>query len=177
MEYCNIRNHIFFIVLILSFIISSCASSDIIRKTNYSLEVKEFNGIEHYKNGNYEEAFNLLKEPAAWGYKGSQYVIAFMFLKGQYLQQSTLLGMGWLGVAKEANVKEWSKQYDAFYSTATKAKKLEFDKIKEVYINRYGLIAQDVTCRKSLSGKSRRVRNECYHYEGIGILYDIDLVE
>ncbi|KGJ95909.1 sel1 repeat family protein [Colwellia psychrerythraea] len=163
--------------MILPFIVSSCASPELIRKTTYSLEVKEFNGIKHYKNGNYEEAFNLLKEPAAWGYKGSQYAIAFMFLKGQYLQQSTLLGMGWLGVAKEANVKDWSKQYDAFYSSATKGQKLEFDKIKEVYIKKYGLIAQDVTCRKSLSGKSRRVRIECYHYEGIGVLYDIDLVE
>ncbi len=120
---------------------------------------------------------NLLKEPAAWGYKGSQYAIAFMFLKGEYVEQSTLLGMGWLGVAKEANIKEWTNQYDAFYSAASKEQKLEFDKIKDVYIKRYGLIAQDVTCRKSTSAKSRRVRVDCYHYDGVGVLHDIDLVE
>ena len=177
MQYFNVKNFIIFLVLFLSFLTSSCTSTDIIRKTTLSLETKEFNGIKHYKDGNYEEAFNLLKEPAAWGYKGSQYTIAFMFLKGQYLQQSTLLGMGWLGVAKEANVKEWSKQYDVFYSAATKKQKLDFDKIKEVYIKRYGLMAQDVTCRKSTSAKSRRVRVDCYHYDGVGVLYDIDLVE
>jgi len=176
-QYCKVINHNIFIVLILLLIVSSCASTDTIRKTTYSLEVKEFNGIKHYKNGDYEKAFNLLKEPAAWGYKGSQYAIAFMFLKGQHVQQSTLLGMGWLGVAKEANVQEWSDQYDAFYKSAPKTKQLEFDKIKEVYIKRYGLVAQDITCRKSTSAKSRRIRMECHKYNGLGVLYDIDLVE
>jgi hypothetical protein len=164
-------------ILVLSLLISSCATTDIVRKSTFSLEVKEFNGIKNYRDGKYEEAFNLLKEPAAWGYKGSQYAIAFMFLKGQHVKQSTLLGMGWLGVAKEANVKEWTEQYDAFYSAASKKKQLEFDKIKEVYIERYGVVAQDITCRKSTSAKSKRVRMECHKYNGLGVLYDIDLVE
>ena len=167
--------NILFLVLII--LLSSCASSDVIRKTTYSLEVKEYNGIKHYKKGDYEKAFNLLKQPAAWGYKGSQYAIAFMFLKGEYVEQSTLLGMGWLGVAKEANVKSWTEQYNAFYNAATKEQKLKFDKIKDIYIQRYGLVAQDVTCRKSTSAKSKRVKVDCHKYDGTGVLYDIDLVE
>jgi len=177
MEYCKIKIYTNLLVLMLIFLISSCASTNTIRTTTHLLEVKEFSGIKNYKQGNYEKAFNLLKEPASWGYKGSQYVVAFMFLKGQYVEQSTLLGMGWLGVATEANVQEWSKQYDDFYSLATKEDKLKFDKIKAVYINRYGLVAQDVTCRKSMSAKSRRIRVDCHKYDGIGVLYDIDLVE
>jgi len=167
--------NILFLVLII--LLSSCASSDVIRKTAYSLEVKEFNGIKYYKNGDYEKAFNLLKEPAAWGYKGSQYAIAFMFLKGEYVEQSTLLGMGWLGVAKEANVKSWTEQYNAFYNASTKEQKLKFDKIKDIYIQRYGLVAQDVTCRKSTSAKSKRIKVDCHKYDGSGVLYGIDLVE
>lgn len=177
MEYCKVKSPKIFFILIFVFLVQSCASTDIIRRTTYSLEIQEFNGIKNYKQGKYEEAFDLLKEPATWGYKGSQYAIAFMFLKGQYVEQSTLLGMGWLGVAQEANVKEWSKQYDDFYSSATKENKLRFDKIKEIYIKRYGLVAQDVTCRKSTSAKSKRVRVDCHKYSGLGILYDIDLVE
>ena len=100
-----------------------------------------------------------------------------MFLKGEYVEQSTLLGMGWLGVAKEANVKNWTEQYNAFYNAATKEQKLKFDKIKDIYIQRYGLIAQDVTCRKSTSAKSKRIKVDCHKYDGIGVLYDIDLVE
>tara|TARA_B100000809_G_C14825469_1_gene418987 strand:- start:104 stop:622 length:519 start_codon:yes stop_codon:yes gene_type:complete len=163
--------------LVLTILLSSCASSDVIRKTTYSLEVKEYNGIKHYKNGDYEKAFNSLKEPAAWGYKGSQYAIAFMFLKGEYVEQSTLLGMGWLGVAKEANVKNWTEQYNAFYNAAIKDQKIKFDKIKDIYIQRYGLVAQDVTCRKSTSAKSKRVKVDCHKYNGTGVLYEIDLVE
>jgi hypothetical protein len=166
---------IFFLVL--TTLLFSCESSDIIRKTSYSFEVKEYKGIKHYKNGDYEKAFNFLKEPAAWGYKSSQYAIAFMFLKGKYVEQSTLLGMGWLGVAKEANVKDWTEQYNTFYNAATKDQKIKFDKIKDIYIQRYGLVAQDVTCRKSTSAKSKRVKVDCHKYDGIGILYEIDIVE
>jgi hypothetical protein len=63
-------------------------------KTIFSLRLDEANGIKSYKNGNYKKVFEYLKTPATWGYKGSQYTIAFMFLKGQYIQQSTLMGMG-----------------------------------------------------------------------------------
>mgnify|MGYP006173792415 FL=1 len=101
-------------VILFSIFLTSCKSTDTVRKSTVFLEMKEINGIKQYEKGNYEEAFNLLKEPAAWGYKGSQYALAFIFLKGNHVQQSTLLGMGWLGVAKEANVKEWTEQYNTF---------------------------------------------------------------
>lgn len=155
----------------------SCSSTQIIRKTTFSLEVKEVNGIKSYKNGDFEAAFNYLKEPAAWGYKGSQYAIAFMFLKGQHVQQSTLLGMGWLGVATEANVQEWSEQYATFYAAASAEEQAEFDRLRALYIERFGLAAQNVTCTKSQSTTTRRVNVSCHKYGGLGILYDIDLVE
>ena len=42
-----------------------------------------------------------------------------MFLKGYHVEQSTLLGMGWLGVATEVETEDWSDQYRALYSSAT----------------------------------------------------------
>jgi len=39
-----------------------------------------------------------------------------MFLKGQYVEQSTLIGMGWLGVAIEAEVEEWEDLFKDIYS-------------------------------------------------------------
>ena len=104
-----------FIVLFSLIIISGCQSTGIERKHANSLELDEINGIKSYQKGEYEKSFELLKTPAAWGYKGAQYTIAFMFLKGQYVQQSTLMGMGWLGVATEVETKEWSDQYRTFY--------------------------------------------------------------
>jgi outer membrane protein assembly factor BamD (BamD/ComL family) len=163
-------------VMFISIFLTSCKSTDIERKSTVFLEMKEINGIKQYEKGNYEKAFNLLKEPAAWGYKGSQYALAFMFLKGNYVQQSTLLGMGWLGVAKEANVKEWTEQYNTFYTTASNKEKKEIDVIVEEYIKRYGLISQDVTCKKAINAY-RRVDIKCHKYDGIGIIYPVDVVE
>jgi hypothetical protein len=162
---------LFFLIFLIS-----CQSTNIETKSTMSLELKEINGIKHYEKGNYEEAFNLLKIPAAWGYKGSQYALAFMFLKGNYVQQSTLLGMGWLGVANEAKVKEWGNQYNAFYMAATDDQQNKIDKIVDEYIKRYGLISQDVTCKKYINA-SRRAEIKCHKYEGVGVLYPVDLVE
>ena len=163
-------------LLCLSVFLFSCKSTDTVRKTTTSLGFKEISGVKQYDKGNYEDAFNLLKEPAAWGYKGSQYVLAFMFLKGNYVQQSTLLGMGWLGVAKEANVKEWTEQYDNFYAAATEQQKDKIDAIVTEYIKRYGLKSQDVTCKKGINAQ-RRLALECHKSNGLSILYPVELVE
>lgn len=163
-------------LLFFSLFLFSCKSTNIERKSTLFLEVKEINGIKQYEKGNYEDAFNLLKEPAAWGYKSSQYALAFMFLKGNYVQQSTLLGMGWLGVAKEVKIKEWTEQYNAFYLMATDEQKQKIDNIVEEYIKRYGLKSQDITCKKTINA-SRRREIKCHQYSGLGILYPVDLVE
>ena len=135
------------------------------------------NGLKYYKRGEFEKAFSLLQEPAAWGYKGAQYALAFMFLKGQHVEQSTLLGMGWLGVAKEANVKDWNNQYLSIYSSGTEVDKLKFDKIAGVYISRYGLAAQHVTCGRSKSVTTRMFKIDCHKNDGVGVLNNVDLVE
>jgi len=163
-------------LLCLSVFLFSCKSTDTVRKTTTSLGFKEISGVKQYDKENYEDAFNLLKEPAAWGYKGSQYVLAFMFLKGHYVQQSTLLGMGWLGVAKEANVKEWTEQYDNFYTAATEQQKDKIDAIVTEYVKRYGLKSQDVTCKKGINAQ-RRLALECHKSNRLSILYPVDLVE
>lgn len=165
-----------FIIIVVLFFVVSCKSTDTIRKTTHSLELKEFKGMKQYKDRNYEKAFNLLREPAAWGYKGSQYALAFMFLKGQYVQQSTLLGMGWLGVAIESNVKEWTEQYNNFYSVATDKQKLSIDKIVEEYIKRYGLKSQHVTCRQGINAL-KRITVKCFKNDGLSTLYPVDVVE
>ena len=154
-----------------------CQSTKVERKTVLSLELDEINGIKYYQKGEYKKSFELLKIPATWGYKGAQYAIAFMFLKGQYVQQSTLLGMGWLGVATEMETEDWSEQYRAFYSAATPKQKLKIDKIVDEYIIRYGMKSQHITCKKSATILSRRIKHFCSKSDNLSIVYDIDLVE
>jgi hypothetical protein len=68
---------------------------------------QESTGLRHYDRGNYEKAFENLSTTAARGFKESQYILAFMFLKGQHVKSSLVLGMGWLGVAIESEEPEW----------------------------------------------------------------------
>ena len=179
MSYININKKFISAILglIITLLITSCASSGLITKTQNSLALKEMKGLKYYKREEFEKAFSLLQEPAAWGYKGAQYALAFMFLKGQHVEQSTLLGMGWLAVAKEANVKDWNNQYISIYSSGTELDKLKFDKIADVYISRYGLSAQHVTCGRSTSVTTRVFKIDCHKNEGVGVLYDVDLIE
>ncbi|WP_462152580.1 SEL1-like repeat protein [Pseudoalteromonas xiamenensis] len=154
-----------------------CQSNNIVRKTHLSLELDEINGIKKYQEEEYEEAFELLKTPATWGYKGAQYVMAFMFLKGQHVEQSTLLGMGWLGVATEIETEEWSDQYRALYNAAEPKFQKRIDKIVEEYIRRYGMKSQHVVCSKSPTTRSRAVKHVCTKSDNLSVIYDVDLVE
>jgi len=157
-------------------LLMSCKSNDVKLIPLYTLEAKEINGIKEYQRGNHKQAFDLLKEPASFGYKGSQYTLGFMFLKGQHVQQSTLLGMGWLGVAIEANVKEWQEQYNTFYSAASTTQKKQIDKIVQKYIEQYGLKSQHVTCTKEIN-TSKRLDVKCHKYEDASIVYPVETVE
>jgi TPR repeat protein len=154
-----------------------CQSTPVERKTVLSLELDEISGIKSYQKGEYKKSFELLKIPATWGYKGSQYMIAFMFLKGQHVQQSTLLGMAWLAVATEMETEDWSDQYRALYSSSPPKQKLKIDKIVEEYIRRYGMKSQHVICKKSATIRTRKVKHVCSKSDRLSTIYEIDLVE
>jgi len=173
------------ITLFMQLLIAGCQSTSNPSTKNPSIRLKpalsvalqEVDGIKKYKAGKYKEAFELLKTPATWGYKGAQYAIAFMFLKGQHVQQSTLLGMGWLGVATEAKTSEWFEQYQSFYNAASADEKLKIDKIVAKYIRRYGMKAQHITCRRSKNRGVLSFKQKCYKSDKLSTIYEIDLVE
>ncbi|MBH0078743.1 sel1 repeat family protein [Pseudoalteromonas sp. NZS11] len=160
-------------------LLGGCNSSPINLYSDTTMKKNEYNGIKAYRKGEFEAAFNYLKEPAGLGYKSAQYTLAFMFLKGQYLEQSTKLGMGWLGVAKEAGVENWSAQYDAFYSAATTQQKQLIDETVALYITQFGVKAQNMTCRSSTSPRRTfgEVKIDCTKHEGIVTEHDIQIIE
>ena len=114
-----------FYLLMLLFLIS-CKSTSVNIKEIGVIDRQQKSGIKFYENGEYEKAFHELSELAAWGYKDSQYALAFMFLKGLYVEQSILIGMGWLGVAAESNIEEWTALFDKLYSSATDEDKSKY---------------------------------------------------
>ena len=166
-------------LLLTTALLTGCNSSPVGLYSDNTMKKKEYNGVKAYKKGEFEKAFNYLEQPASLGYKSAQYTLAFMFLKGQYLAQSTKLGMGWLGVAKEAGVENWSLQYDTFYNAASAKEKQQIDKIVAVYIERFGVKAQNMTCRRSTSPRRTfgEIKIDCSKHDGAVTVYDVDIIE
>jgi hypothetical protein len=164
-----------YVVLLL--LLVSCKSTKVVSKDIDTIHKQEKWGVTLYERGDYEGAFRELSELAKWGYKDSQYGLAFMFLKGQHVKQSTLIGMGWLGVASESGIEEWEELYQKLYSHASKEEQNKFDLIVADYKSKFGLKVQHVSCRKTNNGLSKKVLMKCTKRDRVSKVYDIDLIE
>ena len=137
---------------------------------------QESTGLRHYDRGNYEKAFENLSTTAARGFKESQYILAFMFLKGQHVETSLVLGMGWLGVAIESEEPEWIELYHSIYQRATPEQRQLIDVKVSQYIQQFGLVTQNVTCSRRPSAGTRRIESRCIKdAEKISPIYPVEL--
>lgn len=164
-----------FIVLLTS--LTGCQSTRMEQKTETTLFLQERQGIKKYYAGDYQEAFELLSETATWGLKESQYFLAFMFMKGQYVEQSPVLGMAWLGVANEINRQDWHMQFDAFYQAATPEIQNRIDSKLQQYIAQYGMSTQNITCAMQTQIDSAKPKLRCNKGPGTTPLYPVELAE
>ncbi|MCF6318393.1 MAG: hypothetical protein L3J83_03800 [Proteobacteria bacterium] len=126
---------------------------------------KERQGISLHRKQKYEKAFEKLYETAQWGLKDSQYFLAIMFLKGQFVEQDTVKGMGYLGVANEADIKKRKELFDAVYSTLSSDVKLLVDKRVEEYISKIGVKAKSIKCSELHNVGSRVAVVNCDFYK------------
>jgi len=122
---------------------------------------KEARGIRAYTGGRYESAFNMLSETASRGMKESQYVLALMFLKGEYVDKSILIGLGWLGVAIESGNEEWNKTFNTLYESMNDAQRAMVDAKVNDYVAKYGTVIQGIACKKRTAAGSRRIEVRC----------------
>ena len=123
--------------------------------------------MRHYERGDFANAFDDLSHTAVRGLKRSQYMLSFMFMKGQHVNKSTLLALGWLGVAKESGEREWVEQFDKIYAVLTPQQQQIVDSKVQQYVDWYGMAAQNVQCSKRHSTVgSRRRQATCLKVEG-----------
>jgi TPR repeat protein len=122
---------------------------------------KEARGIRAYTGGRYESAFNMLSDTASKGMKESQYVLALMFLKGEYVDKSILIGLGWLGVAIESGNEEWNNTFNTLYESMNDAQRAMVDAKVNDYVAKYGTVIQGITCKKRTAAGSRRFEVRC----------------
>ena len=125
-----------------------------------SLELSESAGLRYYNNQKYAAAAENLTKAAQGGMKKSQYLLGFMYLKGQHVPQSVVEGMAWLGVASESGKKEWKNAYKQIYAKATKAQRKAIKSRLDKFISLYGMQTQNVSCKrdKKLGSNKREIR-------------------
>ena len=144
---------------VVSYVYSSHVVADEITYGTWdSLVRDEKAGIRHYKKGNYKRAFERLKLPAQMGLKEAQYALAFMFLKGQYVNQSLDIGMAWLGVANEIHVRDWKQTYDQVYAALSPQEQSRIDRKVATYVDMFGMETQNLNCDKN---SGRRISISC----------------
>ncbi|ANO52281.1 SEL1-like repeat protein [Woeseia oceani] len=126
----------------------------------------EERGLRYYERGEYDRAFEYLSETATRGLKKSQYLLAFMFLKGQHVDKSILLGMSWLGVAAESGNEEWVNLYNRLYASSNPAQQQMIDRKVEQYKRQYGMQVMNVHCTEQPVTGSRRPEHRCLKTDG-----------
>jgi len=92
----------------------------------------EASGLRYYKRGDFPKAFSILSRTAALGMKNSQYILGFMFIKGEGVDKNVLIGLTWMGLATELGNDEWVEKYEGLYNSLSDTHKSMVDqKVRE----------------------------------------------
>jgi len=156
---------IFITLLCISF--QACAEATKSKRSPYALLKMETVGVKHYKKGNFDKAYPKLSNAAYQGMKQAQYLLGFMYLKGQHVKQSPVLGTVWLGLAKETKIDEWVKTYNKVYSMLNDSQQNEVDQKLIEYTEKYGIETQNIKCeiRKNSVRAANKDSTICHKVE------------
>lgn len=140
-----------------------------------NLYLRESIGLRHYEAGDFAAAFQSLHQTAAQGLKQSQYVLGFMFMKGEGVDKNLLFGLAWVGLATEADNDDWQKTYDRLYNALSPAQKAMVDDKVDEYRRKFGAKEQGITCARAAVVGSRKQDIICRKSEGNYEDYEIEL--
>ena len=138
------------------------ADGTITYKSMRDLDTQLSEAVALYRAESYSKAFPLLTELSQWGIKHAQMLLGDMYIAGRHVEQSNVRGLGWLGVAKEANSERHAKKvFQHVYDQLGQDQQKYVDRVVRNYIQKYGVIAQNYKCRKRTSVGSNIPRTEC----------------
>ena len=149
------------LILLASLIPLSAASEMFEAEQIRALYDKEASGVRAFGDGRYEDAFEILSDTASKGMKESQYLMSRMFMKGEGINKSILIGFGWLGLAAESGNEEWNNTFNTLYESMTDAQRAMVDAKVKDYVAKYGSVVQGVTGDKRTAAGSRRIEMRC----------------
>lgn len=140
-----------------------------------NIYANESSGLRFYQQGEYGKAFRLLSETAALGMKQSQYILGFMFMKGEGVDKNMLFGLAWMSLATESGNEDWMETYDRLYGSLNDAQRSMVDQKVDEYRAKFGASAQGITCAMASVVGSRKKDWVCRKSEGYYEEYEIEL--
>ena len=160
------NNHFTLVITLLFALLTSplgFSQSNTITKTMLFSEIQDkfVEGADAHKKGDFSSAYDNLSFAAQSGMKEAQYLLGFMYLKGEYVQRSIPVGMAWLGTALEIENKDWSALYSRVYHSLNEQQQVFIDRKVSQYIDIYGMDIQNVDCQLTSVIGSRKLAQRC----------------
>jgi TPR repeat protein len=163
------------LLILIAMLMSSSATAELYGMEQISaIYDKEQRGVRAYGGGRFESAFEILSDTASKGMKESQYLLSLMFMKGEGINKSILIGLGWLGVAAESGNEEWNDTFDKLYESMNDTQRAMVDNKVSEYVAKYGMEVQGITCAKRSGAGSRRLQVRCDKVVGNYPVYEIE---
>ncbi len=132
-------------------------------------------GAVAYEKGDYKTAYGDLALAAQRGVKDAQYLLGFMYLRGEYAPQSLPVGLAWIGTALEVENDDWLELYTQIYTKLTPQQQIYIDTRVDKYIELYGMETQRMSCKKTARTGSRRKILQCVKTEDVNTpLYSLE---
>jgi len=144
-----------FASMVLSINVFAISNDELIKVNDYKGQLKEAFG--HYQSSNYEQALPALEVMAKHGEKRAQYIVATMYLNGQGTEQDLTKSYAWLKVANEQKNSQWKKPLLMLDEKLSAEYLVDIRQEGDDYIDKYGVKAQHLICRKvkTLGSKKR----------------------
>lgn len=114
-----------------------------------------------YQSSNYEMALPALEVMAKHGEKRAQYIVGTMYLNGQGTKQDLTKSYAWLKVANEQKNNQWKKPLLMLDEKLSTEHLESIRQEGDIYIDKYGVKAQHLICRKTKILGSKKRSHQC----------------
>ena len=166
-----------YLFLFFVFTLSAVAVADVDNRVMFTttIDSKMRKAKKSYSKEDYKKSFKQFNELARLGLKEAQFMTGMMLIRGKGQPKDMVRGISWIYTASEAKSK-WVKQADIYFSTINRSEKRQVQELVAVFVERFGMDAQLVSCRKeSATGshirkvictKQRDVRTPLFSEDG-----------
>ena len=131
------------------------------------LQAQEEMGVNLFRSGDYDRAYEVLAETARHGFKNSQHAMALMYLRGDGVEKHPLKGTALMGLAAESGDRRIRREYRELLNAIPDKYRDLVQQQVDFYIERYGMEAQGITCAMKRRPNSNMRAMECLKAPGV----------